>query len=69
MIHPDIADEATDRLLMLVSDLGIAAATLAESAPDDVASRFARLRQLGEDQAIIAAAGEAVLRNRAPPAT
>lgn len=27
MIHPDIADEATDKLLMLISDLGLEADT------------------------------------------
>lgn len=67
MIHPDIADEATDKLLMLISDLGLEADTLAVSAPADAAERFARLRQLGLDQAAIAAAGEAILRNRAEP--
>jgi hypothetical protein len=66
MIHPDIADEALDKLLMLVADLGEEAASLAVTEPEDVAERFARLRQISEDQATIAAAGEAVLRNRRP---
>ncbi len=66
MIHPEVADEAVGLLLMLVADLGEEAASLAVMAPVDLAERFARLRQLGEDQAVIAAAGEAVLRNRRP---
>jgi hypothetical protein len=51
---------------MLVADLGEEAASLAVTEPEDVAERFARLRQISEDQATIAAAGEAVLRNRRP---
>ncbi|MCZ8086851.1 MAG: hypothetical protein O9257_05910 [Brevundimonas sp.] len=68
MIHPEVADEAVGLLLMLVADLGEEAASLAVTAPVDLTQRFARLRQLGEDQAVIAAAGKAVLRNRRPPA-
>jgi len=68
MIHPEVADEAVGLLLMLVADLGEEAASRAVTAPVDLAQSFARLRQLGEDQAVIAAAGEAVLRNRRPPA-
>jgi len=67
MIHPENADEAVDRLLMLIGDLGVEAETIAVSAPADLRERFARLRQLGQDQATLAAAGEAVLRNRADP--
>jgi hypothetical protein len=64
MIHPEVADEAVGLLLMLVSDLGEEAASLAVTACEDPAGRFARLRQISEDQAILAAAGEAVVRNR-----
>lgn len=67
MIHPENADEAVDRLLMLIGDLGVEAETIAVSAPVHLQERFARLRQLGLDQATLAAAGEAVLRNRADP--
>lgn len=66
MIHPEVAEEAVGLLLMLVADLGEEAASLAVTACEDPAERFARLRQISEDQAIIAAAGEAVLRNRRP---
>lgn len=49
---------------MMVADLGEEAASLAVTACEDPAGRFARLRQISEDQAILAAAGEAVVRNR-----
>lgn len=65
MIHPENADEAVHRLLMLIGDLGVEAETIAVSAAADLQERVARLRQLGQDQATLAAAGEAVLRNRA----
>lgn len=64
MIHPEAAEEAVGLLLMLVADLGEEAASLAVTACEDPAGRFARLRQISEDQAMLAAAGEAVVRNR-----
>jgi hypothetical protein len=69
MIHPDVADEAVGQILMLVADLGEEAASSAVAAPDsDLAGQLLHLEQLGQDLAILAAAGQAVLRNRAPTA-
>lgn len=69
MIHPDVADEAVGHILMLVADLGEEAASSAVAAPnDDPGGQLLRLEQLGRDLAILAAAGQAVLRNRAPTA-
>lgn len=65
MIHPENADEAVDRILMLIGDLGVEAEVVAVSAPTELPGRLRRLRQLGLDQAVLAAAGEAILRNRA----
>jgi len=67
MIHAGNADDIADRLLMAIGDLGVEAEVVAASAPVDLPARFARLRQLGLDQAALAAAGEAILRNRAKP--
>jgi hypothetical protein len=61
MIHPENADEAVDRLLMLIGDLGVELADLASSAvAQDKAAlieRFASLGQLGADAATLAEAG------------
>lgn len=67
MIHPENADPAVDQLFMLIADLGEAAASLAVLAPGDDVARLERLRQLGSDQAVLAEAAQAVLRNRADP--
>ncbi len=68
MIHPENADEAADRLLMLIGDLGVGLADLASSAVSrDKAAlieRFAALGQLGADVAALAEAGRAILTNR-----
>ncbi|WP_426029282.1 hypothetical protein [Brevundimonas sp. TWP2-3-4b2] len=68
MIHPENADEAVDRLLMLIGDLGVGLADLASSAvTQDKAAlieRFAALGQLGADVAALAEAGKVVLTNR-----
>jgi hypothetical protein len=49
---------------MLIADLGEAAASLAVLAPGDCLGRLERLRQLGRDQAVLAEAAQAVLRDR-----
>ena len=67
MIHPENADRVLDQLFMLIADLGEAAASLAVLAPDNCLERLERLRQLGRDQAVLAEAAQAVLRNRARP--
>ena len=68
MIHPDNADEAADRLLMLIGDLGVGLADLASAAVRDgrvgLHDRFDHLGRLGADIAALAAAGTAVLANR-----
>ena len=67
MIHPENADEAADRLLMLIGDLGVGLADLASSAvaKDKAAliERFTVLGQLGADVAALAEAGRVVLTN------
>lgn len=55
--------------MMLIGDLGVEAEVVAVSVPMDLPGRFAHPRQLGLDQAAIAAAGEAILRNRAEPSS
>lgn len=67
LIHPENADRVLDQLFMLIADLGEAAASLAALAPDNCLERLERLRQLGRDQAVLAEAAQAVLRNRAQP--
>lgn len=68
MIHPENADEAADRLLMLIGELGVGLADLASSAVarDKAAliERFAALGQLAADVAALAEAGKVVLTNR-----
>ena len=68
MIHPENADEAVDRLLMLIGDLGVGLADLASSAvTQDKAAlieHFAALGQLGADVAALAEAGKVILTNR-----
>ena len=68
MIHPENADVAVDRLLMLIGDLVVGLADLASSAvsPDNAAliERFAALGQSGVDVTALAEAGKVVLANR-----
>lgn len=68
MIHPENADEAANRLLMLIGDLGVGLADLASSAvAHDKAALIGRLTvlgQLGADVATLAEAGRAILTNR-----
>jgi hypothetical protein len=68
VIHPENADEAADRLLMLIGDLGVGLADLASSsvAQDKAAltARFVVLGQLGADVAALAGTGRAILTNR-----
>lgn len=68
MIHPENADEAVDRLLMLIGELGVGLADLASSAVAQnkapLTERFAALGQLGADVVALAEAGRAILTNR-----
>ena len=68
MIHPENADEAVDRLLMLIGDLGVGLADRAsEKPPTDAIERVARLNAPGEagrEIASLADAGVAILRHR-----
>lgn len=66
-VHPENADRVLYQLFKLVADLGEAAASLAVLAPDDCPARLERLRQLGRDQAVLAEAAQAVLRNGGQP--
>lgn len=65
MIHPENADAAIDQLMMIVSDLGNEAASLAETAvtePTDL--RLARLEAFGAGIVSVAGAAREILRFR-----
>ena len=73
MIHPENADAAIDQLMMIVSDLGNEAASLAETAvtePTDL--RLARLESFGAAIVAVAGAARAILcfrKETRPPRT
>ena len=65
MIHPENADAAIDQLMMIVSDLGNEAASLAETAvAEPIDLRLARLEAFGSSIVSVAGAARVILHFR-----